>query len=168
MIYIYDSALQRITLEVDNAKGIETGGILVGVRLMNDDIIITHATSPGPKAIKSKYSFQKDFDYTLRIMKMLYRKYSVIYLGEWHKHPTNNVNYSCADLASMLSITSINDLSCLFMIVGDSYCIKRPKSYLKIWSLTDRNSIIENAWEVTDNPEQLAENQGILFERGGQ
>ncbi|MDD2218416.1 MAG: Mov34/MPN/PAD-1 family protein [Parabacteroides sp.] len=162
MIYIFRAALQRIVSEVSQANHVETGGILLGVRLLSGDFIITHATSPGPNAVKMPCNFQKDVQYNLHIMNILYRKYSVDYLGEWHKHPNNHVNYSSKDSSSMLYISKINRNPCFFIIVGDSYYIDDLKKHINLFIVNNFGVVINDDWQITDIPEELAEEKGIL------
>lgn len=164
MIYITKSALERIEAEVLCSKGIETGGILVGVLLKTGDIMLTHATSPGPKATKAKNYFQKDFNYTVQVFNVLYLKYSVDYLGEWHKHPNDCINYSPKDERSMCEITAVNIRPCFFIIVDDSFSLSNSKYYLKIYGIEKESlRIIEYSWEEIEEPEKLALERGIQY-----
>lgn len=164
MIYINKTALERMADEVATSRGIETGGILVGVHLNSGDSLITHVTSPGPKAIKRRNFFQKDFNYTVQIFNVLHRKYSVDYLGEWHKHPEDYLQYSPKDRQSMFEITEINPRPCSFAIVGDSFSYLKSKNYLKIYTVNKntRKISVEN-WEITEEPERVAVENGIMF-----
>ncbi|MCL6479092.1 MAG: Mov34/MPN/PAD-1 family protein [Peptococcaceae bacterium] len=164
MIYIAKSALGRIEAEVLCSMGIETGGILVGVLLKTGDILITHATSPGPKAIKARNFFKKDFNYTVQVFNVLYLKYSVDYLGEWHKHPYDCIRYSQKDKESMLEISVVNTRPCFFIIVSDSFSLANSKCFLKIYGVEKESlRITEYSWEETEEPEKLAMERGIQF-----
>lgn len=163
MIYLSESAIARMDCEVKLARQIETGGILVGVLLCSGDILITHATSPGPKAIKCPNYFIKDYNYTIQILNILYYKYSVDYLGEWHKHPNNIIHYSHKDLCSMRSISSLNSNPCFFIIVGSDFNKNTPREQLKLYSIDDKGMVIETDWDITFAPEELAREKGILM-----
>lgn len=164
-IFINNEALKKIYYEVKKSKAVETGGILLGITLNTGDILITHAIEPGPNAVKKSNEFQKDYDYSLRMLTLLYKKYSVDYIGEWHKHPNNCVNYSKKDHASMLKITKINSLPCFFIIVGTDFTYRDGK-YLSIYSVDRKNdSIIRNEYVLSNDVENIAYERGVEFSR---
>ena len=70
-IYINKDALKFINNEVQISRNIETGGILLGAILRTEDILITHAIGPGPKAIKRHNEFEKDYDYSVKMLNLL-------------------------------------------------------------------------------------------------
>jgi len=101
---------------------------------LNQDVLVTHATSPGPKAIKKKDLFQKDISYTTQVFNVLSLKYSVDYLGEWHKHPNTYIGYSFMDKKSMVEITEANSRPCYFAIVGNSFSLATCQSSLRMFN----------------------------------
>ncbi len=115
IVYISRDTLRFICQEVTVSRNIETGGILLGVILQTGDNLITHAIGPGPNAIKRSNEFRKDFKYSVKMLNHMYKKYSVDFLGDWHKHPSNGVRYSAKDYASMVRITRINSRPCFFI-----------------------------------------------------
>lgn len=121
MIYIYKDALEKIEIEVKASGNNETGGILLGFYFEDNDFLITHALDAGPKAVKTPIFFRKDYKYSLSIQKRYFKKYSVDYIGEWHKHPNDNTSYSILDYIAMLYISMINQNPCIFSIVGSSF-----------------------------------------------
>ncbi|GAA0752058.1 hypothetical protein [Clostridium sartagoforme] len=162
-IYINEDALKIIYKEVQISRNIETGGILLGSVLLTGDILITHATNPGPNAIKKQNEFQKDYDYSNEIINMLYKKYSIDYLGEWHKHPNNCVKYSSIDYASMIKITNLNSRPCLFIIVGNDFS-NENRQHISILSVDPRENIIKShEFNITKEPEKLAIEKGLRF-----
>ena len=163
MIYVTTAALERIEFEVQRAKGIETGGILIGVFLKSGDVLVTHATSPGPKAIKRTNLFQKDISYTTQVFNVLSLKYSVDYLGEWHKHPNTYIDYSFMDKKSMVEITEANSRPCYFAIVGNSFSLATCQSSLRMFNCKKPDfNIVTCPWEETIEPEQIALTKGII------
>lgn len=161
MIYVTTAALERIEVEVQSAQGIETGGILIGVFLKSGDVLVTHATSPGPKAIKTTNLFQKDLSYTTQIFNILSSKYSIDYLGEWHKHPNSFIDYSLMDKKSMVEITEVNSRPCFFAIVGNSYSLTTCQSSLRMFTCRPNLNIDVSPWEEIKEPEKLALEKGI-------
>ena len=160
-IYISKDAIKFINNEVKKSRNIETGGILLGVILQTKDILITHASGPGPKAIKKRNEFRKDCDYADRMLNLLYRKYSVDFLGEWHKHPNNCINYSLKDFESMVKISKINTRPCFFMIVGNDY-VNEESKYISIYSVVVKENLIQkHDFQIIDEPEKLAFEKGL-------
>lgn len=160
-IYISKDALKFIYKEVQISRTIETGGILLGVILKTGDILITHAVGPGPKAVKKYDSFQKDYAYSVKVLNSLFKKYSVDFLGDWHKHPTNSIGYSNKDYNSMIEISKLNSRPCFFIIVGDDFSYEENK-YINIFSVNkEDNSIVKHQYDIIDNPEKLALEKGI-------
>lgn len=162
MIYINQEALVFIENEASKSKGIETGGILVGVVLKSNDILITHAFGPGPKARKTVTSFSKDYDYAKRMLYLYHQRYSVDFLGEWHKHPTNWVQYSSKDYESMNVTALSNKMPSYFIIVGDDFNQYNFYSHIKIYSLNKLNKKVNDySFEIVYPPEQIAFEKGI-------
>lgn len=66
----------------------ETGGMLVG-KVVDDCVLITHATGPGPMALHSRYEFRRDGEYSQEILDQIVAdtKGAYDYIGEWHSHP---------------------------------------------------------------------------------
>lgn len=159
IIYISRDAFAFIISEVKKAKNIETGGILLGVILKSKDVLITHAIGPGPKAIKRSSIFQKDYEYSLKMLNILYKKYSVDFLGDWHKHPNNCIEYSKRDYLSMINISKINSRPCFFIIVGNN--ITEDDGGIKIYSVNNSYSIQSYPFQIVDEPEKLALEKGI-------
>ena len=86
---------------------IETGGVLAGH--INDDgnFIITHASDPGPKAVQQPITFIRDNEYCQKFLNDLFLKSGkkVVYLGEWHSHPSKNNQPSGTDIKSLTEIS---------------------------------------------------------------
>lgn len=127
-VYIDKSAVDYIRVEIDKVKDkdIETGGIIVGRSSKHDNItIVSHCLSGGYKAIREKYCFKKDINYSKMIENKIKAQYGFYYIGEWHTHPNNNLNYSETDRMSMIDIATENkDYLMIFIIAGNT--IKIP------------------------------------------
>lgn len=161
MIYVSLDALNSISKEVEISKNIETGGILLGKLLQNGDVLITHAIGPGPNSIRKQYEFRKDFDYSVRMLEILYSRYSVDFLGDWHKHPTGCVNYSNRDHKSMIRIAAINKKRCYFIIVGDEY--NQINTNIALYSIeADQSTVNKIPFTIVEKPEEIAQTIGFI------
>lgn len=89
-VFIAQSAWKVIEEETlrYREQGLETGGILVGKRLSDREILIVGATGAGPNADHHIHTFAPDADYANQELVRLRQKYKdVDYVGLWHKHP---------------------------------------------------------------------------------
>lgn len=161
MVYVSLDALNSISKEVEISKNTETGGILLGKLLQNGDVLITHAIGPGPNSIRKQYEFRKDFDYSVRMLEILYSRYSVDFLGDWHKHPTGCVNYSNRDHKSMIRIATINKKRCYFIIVGDEY--NQINTNIALYSIeADQSTVNKIPFTIVEKPEEIAQTIGFI------
>lgn len=91
---------------VKQNPAIETGGVLAGYMDKNGDVIISHASGPGPKALRSAVRFEKDVEHCQQFLEKIFidsgRK--TVYVGEWHSHPSKNNNPSGLDIKSLSEI----------------------------------------------------------------
>jgi len=86
---------------------IETGGVLVGYSEEMGSVIISHASGPGLKAIKLATKFEKDVVFCQDFLDKLYRESNkkIVYVGEWHSHPSENNQPSGTDIKSLSAIS---------------------------------------------------------------
>lgn len=94
-----------------NSKDRETGGVLIGHRTSDGQYIILSATGPGPKAVRTKTSFEKDSEYCQEELEKAFRelKDKGLYLGEWHYHPEGGNKPSGLDIKSLTEIAAQNN-----------------------------------------------------------
>lgn len=151
LIYISSQSLKNITDETRRFPNVETGGILVGVPLEYENFLITHATSPGPQAVRNVNSFRKDWDYTVAVLRYLEKRHSVLYLGEWHAHPSGLNTPSRIDLIAMKNAVFENRVQLLLMIMT-SNCIL---NFYLISPLSNKVSIRQVPWVETTNPLEI-------------
>lgn len=87
---------------------IETGGIMAGRIDERGNIIVTHASGPGPKAVQSTTKFDKDVEFCQQFLDSLYieSNQKVVYVGEWHSHPSINNQPSGMDIKSLSEIAT--------------------------------------------------------------
>ena len=143
-----DDILQTFySFRQDTHEKYEAGGILMGKRLLNGNIIITDVTSPQIGDIRQRTFFKKKAKIHQSISDTLWKKSSgkTIYLGEWHTHPENNPVPSTVDLRGWkLSVSKQpNDKIYIFIILG----IKE----LSVWSYSKIDGLIKMKQRTREN-----------------
>ena len=99
--------LQLMQKLVEVEADVETGGVLAGRKDSQGNIKITHASGPGPKALRSKIKFEKDVLFCQQFLDELYMSDNNIeYVGEWHSHPSVNSQPSGVDIKSLSEIAA--------------------------------------------------------------
>lgn len=86
--------------EAERTFPLETGGVLLGYWAEEcRELVITHATGPGPNAVHRTHSFIPDYEYQEAEVARLYEESGRIstYLGDWHSHPLEGVHLSRRD-----------------------------------------------------------------------
>lgn len=132
----------------------ETGGILLGSQ-MNGQLLITHATGPGPRARHGLASFTRDGSYAQHeLCKAIERSDGrVDYLGEWHSH-TLAVGPSWTDQKSMIEISTNTSYQLLdpllLLVLPDRGACNRRNWKISIYRLVDGKLALQ-AWnQVAD------------------
>lgn len=148
-VYIDKSVIQYMNKEIEKIsnKNIETGGIILGRNNEKEKhIIISHVVDGGHRAEREKKLFKKDIKYSKKIEKKIFEKYGFYYIGDWHTHPNNNINYSKTDKDSMIDISNHNiGHKMIFIIAGNSI------NTFKIYHYNRFNKKIEELiYEVTE------------------
>ena len=149
---IKKEVLKVFSTEIDKAKPLETGGVLVGFFETNI-IQICNASSPGPKADHEEIFFQADPDFVDMFIDMEHAnsggRYS--YLGEWHTHPQIDPEPSEIDLKSLEEIASTagSNFTILLIIgaVDYNYSVFQEQSIL-ILKYSDDEKYYRLALEV--------------------
>lgn len=122
----------------DTHEKYEAGGILMGKRLLNGNIIITDVTSPQKEDTRKRTFFKKKTKIHQSISDNLWKKSSgkTLYLGEWHTHPENNPVPSSVDIRGWrLSVNKqSNDKTYIFVILGINE--------LAVWSYSKTDGLI--------------------------
>ena len=108
MVSIDDSVIVALKMFSVDSYPNETGGFLVGKYDNNHHAHISDLVQP--TSVKSNpYSFERNTDGMKKIWDELYEQ-GLIYLGEWHTHPSGSCNYSQTDLEAMRSIANCKDV----------------------------------------------------------
>lgn len=100
----------------------EAGGVLIGKRLLDGNIVITDITTPQPKDIRKRAFFRKSKHEHQVISDDLWKQSRGIkvFVGEWHTHPEKNPNPSFLDKKSWKKNikVQIDKKNYIFVIVG--------------------------------------------------
>ncbi|EII3114138.1 MULTISPECIES: Mov34/MPN/PAD-1 family protein [Vibrio harveyi group] len=115
--------MDTIITEIVSYAPLETGGAFFGYQAENNDIVITHLISSGPKAKHKKFSFEPDQEYQLSQMEIIYYENEgrLSYLGDWHSHPVSSPLLSRRDEKTLLNIAFSESAKCsrpLMIIFG--------------------------------------------------
>lgn len=129
------AGMQKLVAE---KKGVETGGVLAGVRDLQGNIKITHASGPGPKAIHKETQFHKDIEFCQKFLDELISLSGgdIVYVGEWHSHPSSDNRPSGIDLMSLSQIANqkeyltMNPTMIIFSSDGEPSCTAHPAGKL--------------------------------------
>jgi integrative and conjugative element protein (TIGR02256 family) len=84
----------------------ETGGLLVGYRADNDEVVIQELVGPGPEARHSPVRFVPDHAWQCQRLDEIYRKSNgrLVYIGDWHTHPHGVPEMSTLDRRTLRNI----------------------------------------------------------------
>lgn len=113
---------------------IETGGVLAGYTNESGNVVITHASGPGPNAIKLPTKFEKDIEYCQAFLDDLFTSTNkkIVYVGEWHSHPNGCNHPSGTDIKSLSTIAFQKEyltdmpLMIIFSNLGEPSCTIHP------------------------------------------
>lgn len=112
--------LKRYTQNFPEAP--ESGGILMGKRLLNGNILVTDITIPQKGDISGRYYFKKNKKIHQQLSDKIWEESlgKIIYVGEWHTHPEKIPRPSSIDLRGWRLNTrdQIDNKNYIFLIVG--------------------------------------------------
>lgn len=95
----------------------ETGGVLVGYYTLNNEVVVTHASSCGPNAKRSRNSIVFDTTYCNKFISEFFTQSNgcLTYIGDWHSH------------VEPILIPSYTDKKQIAMIANDvNACLSTP------------------------------------------
>lgn len=107
--WVADATIEAMIAEAERAYPLETGGVLVGYWTSRfDQVVITNATGPGPRARHLRDSFVPDADYHEREIARYYEQSGQLhtYLGDWHTHPDRTATLSRRDHRTLGTIAA--------------------------------------------------------------
>ena len=125
-VVVTSEARSRIADEIESAGKNETGGVLLGWRRPDlDVIVVSAATGPGKNAVQTRDRVELD---TANLQTEIDAAFEasdgdLAFLGDWHLHHESAPHPSGRDLASLEELTSETGLTMedgLLLIVGRS------------------------------------------------
>lgn len=122
-IYVNDYTMKLLIDYCENAKKLETGGILIGKYLNQVDVSIEEATGPTDDSVKRKTRFIRGTSSINSVLKDRWSK-GLYYIGEWHYHPNGSVIPSNIDIQTMKNISKKSNYKCpepILVIIGENY-----------------------------------------------
>jgi integrative and conjugative element protein (TIGR02256 family) len=102
-VILLPQCLSVIRAESHKARGVETGGPLVGYVGNDGALVVADATGPGPRARLEHYSVTIDGKYAQEFCDRVNRESNghIDYVGDWHKHPGFSLRPSEHDVDAM-------------------------------------------------------------------
>ena len=118
-----DNVIDALKKYTQNSfKTQESGGILMGKRLLNGNIIVTDITIPQKGDTSRRYYFKKNKKIHQQLSDEIWEASmgKIIYVGEWHTHPEKIPRPSSIDLTGWRLNTrdQIDDKNYIFLIIG--------------------------------------------------
>lgn len=107
-VWVAQRVLDHIKSLAAGSPHIETGGILMGPPDASK-IVVTQATGPGPRAIRTRGHFLRDTVYCQAVLDKAHRRYGWDYVGEWHSHVVPLDHPSSGDIDTLNRIMSDPD-----------------------------------------------------------
>ncbi len=108
-LILTDKAYRSILDECLAAPKTETGGILVGKKIGEHQIVVPFALGSGVKTLKTRLRFSPDVAWQQVYLEKLFNRYGVNYMGSYHRHPGNNCLPSFVDLEAARHIVTDPD-----------------------------------------------------------
>ncbi len=86
----------------------ETGGIVMGYWVSDHEVVITAATSAGPRAQHRENGYDPDVEHDAAEIARIYAVSGRLhtYLGDWHSHPGSRPGLSRRDRRTLRAIAS--------------------------------------------------------------
>ncbi|GIO05013.1 hypothetical protein J31TS6_10410 [Brevibacillus reuszeri] len=96
-LYITPKAWKQIEQAVRKKPSLETGGVMMGYSLGEDEWVVTYASEPGPKAIHQPHSIFFDDSHLRKLVRKLSKSRQWQYIGDWHSHTIKRLSPSKGD-----------------------------------------------------------------------
>lgn len=155
-IAIQESVLEFLEAESLASPRMETGGVLAGRgSLAEGEIVITHASGPGPSAKRTPCSFARDKEYCQSFLDRLAveSRGEVDYLGEWHKHHETEPRPSGQDITTAADIAAdpgYHVSLCLLLIMGAS----NRRGSIRVFVVYPNRMVLKAGWSVYEGAEE--------------
>lgn len=150
-VVIEEAVLEFIEAESRKSPRTETGGVVAGRGSLNEgEVDLTHASGPGPKARRTRYSFVRDKEYCQAFLDRVAveSQGEVDYLGEWHKHHEVEPRPSGTDVRTAADIARSPDYHvslCLLLIIGKTDC----RESLRVFVVHPSGALVKAQWSVS-------------------
>lgn len=105
---------------------LETGGVFLGYKANNGELVVTALIGPGPNARHSRYRFVPDAEYQQEKIEVHHARSEgrETYLGDWHTHPRGSADLSSLDKRTLIRIadtpSSGTDTPVMAVLGGES------------------------------------------------
>jgi len=148
-VIVNAKCLSAIKDESRKAKGVETGGPLVGyVQEDREALVVVDAGGPGPRARFEPFSVTIDGAFAQRFCDDCYNESNgrFDYVGDWHKHPGLSLNPSKHDIEAIKAMAEFEQSPTKFPIsLIFSTWLRRFRVF--VWDGTDSLVRIPSAAE---------------------
>lgn len=147
---IYRSELDFISRCILDRTDIETGGQLFGFWTAGGIPVVLFALGPGPNANHQVAFFNQDLNYLQGVGRVLYDKYGLLHIGEWHSHHQLGLAQpSGHDAETMASSIENNHLGRFLMALGNCTAVE---SVLNAFEFVEGSGVEWRRlpWEIKD------------------
>lgn len=107
LLWFSNKDLELVVKEANKWYPLETGGLLLGYKADNGEIVVTNVTVSGPEAIHRETQFVPDYSYDQSAVEKIFNSTNGVsnYLGDWHTHPNGNGCLSRCDKRAMRTVS---------------------------------------------------------------
>lgn len=149
-VRITRSAIEVIERESLSSLQVETGGVIAGLgNFLDNNLVLTDVSQPGPNAIRKRHLFQRDHIFCQKFLDRVAADSTgeKDYLGEWHKHFEIDPKPSETDLRTLTEIArnaKYHVSAPLMLIIG----ISNLKESLRIFAVFENGSFQKINWSI--------------------
>lgn len=88
-LWLPDDVLARLKEEAVRMAPLESGGVLLGWGVDDDEVVVAGTVGPGPSATHRRNRFEPDTRWQRRQIAEAYERSGRVhrYVGDWHSHP---------------------------------------------------------------------------------
>ncbi|USG64043.1 Mov34/MPN/PAD-1 family protein [Brevibacillus ruminantium] len=136
-LYFTSKAWRQIEQAVRRKPSLETGGVLMGYPLNDEEWLVTYASGPGPKAVHQPNSIMFDDQHLSNLVKRQSRRRPWKYIGDWHSHTIKRLAPSKGDRQTIWTKASQSKYM-------------SPAPFMLIVGLDKRNQLQARAYTLAD------------------
>ena len=155
-VEIHPHVLEFLEVESAKSRAYETGGVIAGEGdIAAGPVFISKASGPGPRAMRSRFSFGRDTQYCQQLLDCWAANSNgkVDYLGEWHKHHESMPRPSTTDVLTCRRIAadpSYHVPHCLLLIIGKS----NHRNSLRAFVILPSGKVEVVQWQEANIPDR--------------